>query len=103
MADEDRLEDTRCRTLITVLQRLKSATIDEAWRPGFVLPGMENPLQYALWLGQRHFDRGFEDQGFGYDAQHALDAELREVCLSAVDTHNAALGDAPLIDIEDVE
>ena len=38
-----------------------------AWCIGWLRPGMETPIHYALWLGYIDYDRGLPDQYFGYD------------------------------------
>ena len=42
-----------------------------AWCIGWLRPGMETPLHYALWLGYRNSDQGLPDQFFGTDGNRA--------------------------------
>ena len=78
--------------LLAAMDYIRGAAVDPDWRPSYVRPSIETPLHLALWLGQEAFDRGFDDQGFGVDAQHHLDRKVRDVAMEQIRVHTEALG-----------
>ena len=51
---------------LEVLELMQGQVIHQAYCAGWIRHGLETPMHYALWLGQRNFDQGMPDQWFGH-------------------------------------